>query len=86
MIIRQNLSIHTSVHKMVDKAAIIAAEDLTAPMVGEKFSKNINDASAHEPRVKSPRRCNPFLSGEDRRSFSSILHTPHKWIATTDAF
>ncbi|MBK1649610.1 RNA-guided endonuclease TnpB family protein [Rhabdochromatium marinum] len=31
-----------SVHKVVDKAAVIAAEDLTAPMAGKSFGKNVN--------------------------------------------
>jgi len=31
-----------SVHQVVDKAAVIAAEDLTAPMAGKSFGKNIN--------------------------------------------
>ncbi|EHQ51203.1 hypothetical protein ECTPHS_00844 [Ectothiorhodospira sp. PHS-1] len=31
-----------SVHAVVDKAAVIAAEDLTAPMAGKSFGKNIN--------------------------------------------
>lgn len=31
-----------SVNKVVDKAAVIAAEDLTAPMAGKSFGKNIN--------------------------------------------
>ncbi|MBK1648363.1 zinc ribbon domain-containing protein, partial [Rhabdochromatium marinum] len=31
-----------SVHKVVDKAAVIAAEDLTAPMAGKSFGKTIN--------------------------------------------
>ncbi|QEP41673.1 transposase [Ectothiorhodospiraceae bacterium BW-2] len=31
-----------SVHKVVDKAAVIAAEDLTAPMSGKSFGKNVN--------------------------------------------
>ncbi|SEQ53769.1 hypothetical protein SAMN05421693_1522, partial [Ectothiorhodospira magna] len=31
-----------SVHKVVDKAAVIAAEDLTAPMASKSFGKNIN--------------------------------------------
>ena len=31
-----------AVHKVVDKAATIAAEDLTAPMAGRKFGKNTN--------------------------------------------
>jgi len=34
--------VFTAVHKVADKAAVIAAEDLTAPMAGKKFSKNIN--------------------------------------------
>ncbi|WP_207191947.1 zinc ribbon domain-containing protein, partial [Halochromatium roseum] len=31
-----------SVHKVVDKAAVIATEDLTAPMAGKSFGKNVN--------------------------------------------
>ena len=31
-----------SVHKVVDKAAVIAAEDLTAPMAGKSFGKNVS--------------------------------------------
>ncbi|MBK1650154.1 RNA-guided endonuclease TnpB family protein, partial [Rhabdochromatium marinum] len=31
-----------SVHKVVDKAAMIAAEDLTAPMAGKSFGKHVN--------------------------------------------
>ncbi|MBK1647784.1 RNA-guided endonuclease TnpB family protein [Rhabdochromatium marinum] len=31
-----------SVHQVVDKAAVIAAEDLTAPMAGKSFGKNVN--------------------------------------------
>ena len=31
-----------AVHKVVDKAAVIAAEDLTAPMANKSFGKNIN--------------------------------------------
>ena len=31
-----------AVHAVVDKAAVIAAEDLTAPMAGKFFGKNIN--------------------------------------------
>ena len=31
-----------SVHKVVDKAAVIAAEDVTAPMAGKSFGKNVN--------------------------------------------
>ncbi|MBK1650551.1 RNA-guided endonuclease TnpB family protein [Rhabdochromatium marinum] len=31
-----------SVNKVVDKAAVIAAEDLTAPMAGKSFGKNVN--------------------------------------------
>ena len=31
-----------SVHAVVDKAAVIAAEDLTAPMAGKSFGKNVN--------------------------------------------
>ena len=34
--------VFNAVHKVVDKAATIAAEDLTASMAGRKFSKNIN--------------------------------------------
>lgn len=34
--------IHQSVHAVVDKAAIIAVEDLTAPMSGKKFRKDVN--------------------------------------------
>lgn len=31
-----------AVHAVVDKAAVIAAEDLTAPMSGNRFGKNVN--------------------------------------------
>ena len=31
-----------AVHAVVDQAAVIAAEDLTAPMSGKKFGKNVN--------------------------------------------
>jgi hypothetical protein len=34
--------VFNAAHKVVDKAATIAAEDLTASMAGRKFSKNIN--------------------------------------------
>jgi IS605 OrfB family transposase len=35
-------TIYQAVHKLVDKAQFIAAEDLTSPITGSKFSKNIN--------------------------------------------
>ncbi|MCP4700006.1 MAG: transposase, partial [Gammaproteobacteria bacterium] len=31
-----------AVHAVADKAAVIAAEDLTSPMAGKKFNKNVN--------------------------------------------
>ncbi len=31
-----------AVHKVVDKATVIAAEDLTAPLAGKSFGKNVN--------------------------------------------
>ncbi len=34
--------VFTAVHQVVDKASTIAAEDLTTPMAGKKFSKNVN--------------------------------------------
>ena len=34
--------VFTAVHKVVDKANHIAAEDLTTPMAGRKFGKNVN--------------------------------------------
>ncbi|MBK1650426.1 RNA-guided endonuclease TnpB family protein, partial [Rhabdochromatium marinum] len=35
-------TVFQSVHRVVDKAAVIAAEDLTAPMAGKSFGKNVN--------------------------------------------
>ena len=35
-------TIYQAVHKLVDKAKVIAVEDLTAPIAGSKFSKHIN--------------------------------------------
>jgi IS605 OrfB family transposase len=35
-------TVFQAVHTVVDKAAIIAAEDLTAPMSGQSFGKNVN--------------------------------------------
>ncbi|WMP18775.1 transposase [Thiothrix lacustris] len=34
--------IYTAVHEVVDKAAVIAAEDLTSPISGKKFSKDVS--------------------------------------------
>src|SRR5436190_6706090 len=34
--------VHEAVHRVVDKASTIAAEDLTSPIVGKKFSKNVS--------------------------------------------
>jgi IS605 OrfB family transposase len=34
--------VHTAVNQVVDKAKIIVTEDLTSPITGKKFSKNIN--------------------------------------------
>jgi IS605 OrfB family transposase len=34
--------VYTAVHDVVDKAAIIAAEDLTSPITGKKFSKDVS--------------------------------------------
>ena len=34
--------IYTAVHDVVDKAAVIAAEDLTSPISGKKFSKDVS--------------------------------------------
>lgn len=39
---RINDTVYKSVHAVVDKAAVIAVEDLTAHMSGKKFSKNVN--------------------------------------------
>ncbi|BCU07892.1 RNA-guided endonuclease TnpB family protein [Allochromatium tepidum] len=35
-------TVFQAVHTVVDKAAVIAAEDLTAPMSGKSFGKNVN--------------------------------------------
>jgi IS605 OrfB family transposase len=35
-------TVFQAVHQVVDKAAVIAAEDLTAPMAGKSFGKNVN--------------------------------------------
>lgn len=35
-------TVFQAVHKVVDKAAVIATEDLTAPMAGKSFGKNVN--------------------------------------------
>ncbi|MBK5931299.1 transposase [Halochromatium salexigens] len=35
-------TVFQAVHQVVDKAAVIATEDLTAPMAGKSFGKNIN--------------------------------------------
>jgi hypothetical protein len=35
-------TVYKSVHAVIDKAAVIAVEDLTAPMNGKKFSKDVN--------------------------------------------
>ena len=34
--------VHTAVNQVVDKAKVIVTEDLSSPIVGKKFSKNIN--------------------------------------------
>lgn len=35
-------TVFQAIHKVVDKAAVIAAEDLTAPMSGKSFGKHVN--------------------------------------------
>lgn len=39
---RLRTTIYQAVHAVVDKAAVIAAEDLTTPMNGKNFGKNVN--------------------------------------------
>lgn len=34
--------VFNAVHKVVDKASVVVAEDLTSPMSGKKFGKNVN--------------------------------------------
>ncbi len=34
--------VHEAVHRVIDKAVVIVTEDLTAPMAGKKFGKNVN--------------------------------------------
>lgn len=55
-------TIFQSVNKVVDKAAVIAAEDLTAPMSGKSFGKNVN------------RRLSAWTKGVIAEALDSVSH------------
>jgi IS605 OrfB family transposase len=54
--------VHTAVNQVIDKAKVIVTEDLSSPIVGRKFSKNIN------------RRLSSWTKGVIAKSIEDISH------------
>ena len=77
--------VHTAVNAVVDKASVIIAEDLTSPISGKKFSKNVTRRlSAWTKGVIA--QLKTYLAVEVLRSFMSMRPIPHKWTHATGRF
>ena len=87
-------TVYQATHKLIDKAKFIAAEDLTSPITGSKFSKNINRrlsawtkgviATALDS-ISRRRGSSVILVNSARTYFDKLSTSLRNWIVVTES-